>query len=257
MKYGGFRLVPQQVSGLRDPNAPVQLFIVEEIRLRHRSDPFYRLPAEHHGGAVTIRSDMRSLILSPIGFSKTDQRISQRNAAERSIPGELNIARRIGKTDLRGDASDPGIVFQHGDQLPQRTVLDEGVVVQQQQIIAPRRSDPEVISSGESEIPLATNQHQPLLVRKMPADSFRFVRTRSVVDDDRLERNIRQIFSQGVDQRYRIPVSVIIDGNDRQLRLRPHATVPFVSLRPIPGRTSNRRIRTLRRYRPSVRSENS
>ena len=127
------------------------------------------------------------------------------------------------KPDLRAYGADRGVARQGFAEVVQRVVFDLGVVVEQQQVIACRGCEPQVVASGESQVPLAAQRFD---FRVAFAQHGRLVAGGAVVHHDDLQRRgdvPPQRFDHGTGKR----VAVVVDRYDRNQRFHAIRNFPL------------------------------
>ena len=149
VEYRAAGIVDDAPALFADAYRPVQLLVIEEVDLRHRSGFFERFAPDHHRRAVRIGRVVRGVVPPVVGFPEADQGVAQRDARQGRVARELNMLRRSEKPDFRTDRADRAVVVEGFAEVVQGVLGDFGVVVQQQQIIARRRRESEVVAAGE------------------------------------------------------------------------------------------------------------
>ena len=206
-----------------DTHRPVEFFVVEEIDVGHRPGFSGYFAPYHHRRAMGVGRVARRVERPVIGHPEADERIAQRNVRQRRIPGELDMPRGCEKPDLRAYGTDRGVVRQGFAEVMQRIVFDLGVVVEQQQVIACRGCEPQVVASGEPQVALAAQCLDP---RVAFAQHGRLVAGGTVVHHDDLQRRgdvPPQRFDHGAGE----PVAIVIDRYDRNQRFHAIRNFPL------------------------------
>ena len=144
VKNGRPRVVDDPVTRLADALRPVQLLVVEEILLGHRSRFLDRLAPYHHRRAVGVGRRVRRVPGAVVGLPEPDEGVAQGNARQGCVACELDRLRGRPEADFGADGPDRRIGVECLREVMQRVVPDLRVVVEQQEAVARGGPDAEV-----------------------------------------------------------------------------------------------------------------
>ena len=153
---------------LLKPVAPVQILPVHKEILVQAADVFIRLAANHDEGAAHgidlirfIGTKIGQIVLTKkpgIWEQGTETRhFRESDPGGRETPPASELKRSIGIKDLAAGEPDVRVLVEELDHHPQRVLLHESVRIDQQQILAPRTFERNVVRFRKPKIGLISN----------------------------------------------------------------------------------------------------